>query len=140
MTSQRTDRNSRNLIKRYLIWCYKTTKEELDRIDRYFTQYLVDEVILRELKKDKSYLSSRPYAKRVHDFSRYMQTKQSNALSKKFINGRLKKLRPNYMYLTNRLRGIEKAIIAFLGRKELSRVVAGYEEEMTRRIWQSTEH
>lgn len=141
MRNQRLDKNKKDLIKRYLIWCYKTTKEEFDRIDRYFTQYLVDEVILRELKKDKSYRKSAAgYSKLVDDFSKYMQTKQSNALRKKFINEKLKKLRPNYIYLTNRLRGVERAIIVFLGMKELSKIIADYEEEMIRRIWQSTEY
>ena len=48
----------RNLIKRYLVWCYKTTKEELDKIDRYFTQLIADEFILKQLKGTKNYRSS----------------------------------------------------------------------------------
>lgn len=43
-----------NLIRSYLIWCYKTTKEDLDRIDRYFTQVLVDRRLLDILLKGKN--------------------------------------------------------------------------------------
>jgi len=43
--------DQKNLIRSYLVWCYKTTKEDLDKIDRYFTQNHVDNFILSRLKK-----------------------------------------------------------------------------------------
>lgn len=36
----------RSLQKRYLFWLYKTTKDELDRIDRKFTQLDIDRAML----------------------------------------------------------------------------------------------
>jgi hypothetical protein len=131
-----------NLIRRYLIWCYKTTKEDLDRIDRYFTQLEVDDFILRELKKDKSFLKSSPedYAKHVADFAQYMETKKQNVLKKKFSDDKFTKLRSEYLYLHNRFRAIEKAIVYFLGKAQLQKITDLYEAEMSRRILQATEH
>jgi len=47
----------KNLLRRYLIWCYKTTKEELDKVDRYFTQDVADAYILKCLRSGKDYRS-----------------------------------------------------------------------------------
>lgn len=135
--------NEKNLMRRYLIWCYKTTKESLDRIDRYFTQQTVDEFLLDDLRNDKAYGSSKktdPYKKMVDDFKKYMDKKQENVLSKKFCDKAHKKLQPDYQYLKNRFAAIEKAICYFFSEKELKRITDQYEEEMTRRILEAREH
>ena len=128
----------KNLIRRYLLWCYKTTKEDLDRIDRYFTQALVDRRILDLLLKNKE--SDKAYQKKIADFQLYMDTKEKNALNKKYLNLKNKILQPDYLYLKTRLAAIEQVIVEFFGKKELRSIQSHYENEMTRRILQATEH
>ena len=128
----------KDLIRRYLIWCYKTTKESLDRIDRYFTQLHVDRFVLAELKKVKN--TAEAYHNLVRDFEKNMQAKEKNVLPKKFSDSSKKILEPNYQYLRERLSAIEKAIGHFLGKNEFKKINDFYEEEMTRRILEAREH
>jgi len=75
----------KDLIRRYLIWCYKTTKEDLDRIDRYFTQNIADDFLLDQLTRSKDFKSKKSnanYRKLVRDFARYKIDKRK----KKQIN------------------------------------------------------
>lgn len=131
----------KNLIRRYLIWCYKTTKEELDRIDRKFTQLKVDYFMLDELKKmDKKTLVSSDYAKLLSDFIVYIENKEKDAQESKFSDSKKQHLNSRYLFLRNRLSTIEKAIIHFLGPKQKIEIARLYEEEMTRRILESREH
>ncbi len=130
--------NQKNLVRRYLIWCYKTTKEELDRIDRYFTQSLVDRRLLDLLLKNDE--NNVEYQQKVADFRVYMDTKEKNALNKKYLDLKKKTLKPQYQYLQNRLCAIEKVIVEFLGQKELKSIQMLYEKEMTRRILEAREH
>ncbi|MCC6758370.1 MAG: hypothetical protein IT395_01920 [Candidatus Omnitrophica bacterium] len=127
-----------DLIRRYLLWCYKTTKEDLDRIDRYFTQALVDRRLLDLFLKNKE--TSAVYQQKIAEFQVYMGTKEKNALGKKYLNLKKKTLHPGYWYLQSRLAAIEQVIVEFLGRKELKSIQAAYEKEMTRRILEATEH
>ncbi len=128
----------KDLLRRYLIWCYKTTKESLDRVDRYFTQLHVDRFVLDELKKVKG--ATEAYYNLVKNFKKYIQDKEKNVYPKKFFNASQKILEPNYQYLRTRLSAIEKAINHFLGKSELKKINALYEEEMTRRILEAREH
>lgn len=134
----KTSLNQKNLIRRYLLWCYKTTKEELDRIDRYFTQALVDRRLLDLLLQNKE--TNAAYQKKIADFQIYMETKEQKALDKKYLNSKKKTLQPDYWYLQTRLEAIEQVIVESLGKKELKAIQALYEAEMTRRIVQATEH
>ena len=140
----KVNEDEKNLIRRYLIWCYKTTKEELDRVDRKFTQLRVDRNILKELSKDqvegRRLLLDGEYQKLLKEFEGYIRQKEKDAFTAKFTNKKSLKLVPRYEYLMNRLRAIEKTIISMLGKKELRRVVHLYEEEMISRILQSREH
>lgn len=130
--------NQKNLIYRYLLWCYKTTKEDLDRIDRYFTQALVDRRLLDLLLKNKE--TDAAYQKKIVDFQIYMETKEQKAIDKKYINLKKKTMQPEYWYLQARLKAIEQVIIESFGKKELKSIQALYEAEMTRRIVESREH
>ncbi len=135
--------NEKQLTRRYLIWCYKTTKEELDKVDRYFTQLPVDDFILKKLKSFKEYKGVKgqtAYRKKVDDFSLYMGKKEMNILKKKFLNSTKATFHPEYQYLKNRFFAIEKSIIHFFGPKELTKIRQLYEEEMTRRILEAREH
>jgi hypothetical protein len=136
-------KNGRNLTRRYLVWCYKTTKEELDKIDRYFTQLAVDRYVLAQLRSGRVKANAHDqniYRKRVGDFKVYMEQKEMNVLKKKYLNGKAGALNAEYRYLYNRFIAIERAIVAFLGRKALNTICAQYEHEMTQRILQAREH
>ena len=131
----------KNLIRRYLIWCYKTTKEDLDRIDRYYTQFIADQFMLDYLSKGSSFAKEdEAYQKLVYDFEKYMGVKKANVDQKKFSDLKKKTLSPSYKYLQNRLAAIEKAIEHFLGAKELDKIRELYEAEFTRRILEAKEH
>ncbi len=132
----------KDLMRRYLVWCYKTTKEELDKIDRYFTQLIADNFTLKQLKGTKGYKSSgdRDYKNLVDQFKIYMDKKESSVLKKKFKDRKRMQLNPDYQYLRDRLSAIEKTIKNFLGVKELTKIDLLYEQEMTRRILEAREH
>ena len=132
----------KNLIRRYLIWCYKTTKEDLDRIDRYFTQLTADKKILAALRKAQYPRGSgaEEFRRKVDDFETYMLAKEKRVLDQKFSDVKAVEVRPEYWYLQERLKAVEGAIKEFLGVKELRKIAALYEEEMTRRILEAREH
>lgn len=135
--------NEKNLIRRYLVWCYKTTKEELDKIDRYFTQIKADDFMLKQLRKAKEYNPSaddKAYRDLVDQFQVYMKKKETGVLKKKFRNGKNATVNTDYQYLHNRFISIEKAICYFLGAKELKNICFLYEQEMTGRILEAREH
>ncbi|HBR14777.1 MAG TPA: hypothetical protein DD723_04435 [Candidatus Omnitrophica bacterium] len=132
-----------DLIRRYLIWCYKTTKENLDRVDRYYTQIEVDYFVRRELIKKKSFESSPSdprYTALIEDFEKYISDKKNNVNKKKFADDQCVTLDSDYRYLRDRMDAIEKAIVHFLGAEALEEIRLLYEEEMTRRILSSREH
>lgn len=132
--------NENKLVRRYLVWCYKTTKESLDRIDRYYTQLQIDQFLLDELMNNRSFNSDEGYKKHVKDFEAYMFKKKDNVDQKKYKDMSQNVLQPEYLYLQKRFAAIEVAIKNFLGPKELTRIAEGYEQEMTRRIWEAREH
>ena len=134
--------NDKNLIRRYLIWCYKTTKEDLDRIDRYFTQNIVDDFILESLVKTKEYQfsSDEDYKNLIRNFEQYKIEKFRKAEERKFLDEKKNILKPHYIYLQNRLHSIEKAAIHFLGQDDWMKIVELYESEMTQRILTAREH
>ena len=131
------------LIRRYLMWCYKTTKEELDKIDRYFMQLKADGFVLQQLRKTKGYRSldgDKGYKDLVDQFQVYMEKKEANVVKKKFKDNQRKALNFDYQYCKNRFTAIEGTIRHFLGAGELKKIGMLYEQEMTRRILQAREH
>lgn len=133
----------KELTRRYLVWCYKTTKEDLDWIDRKFTQLEADRNILKELSKAAKTVcpaEKKAYLKKIDEFKSYMTNKQQRGIKEKFLGPDKKELQPQYVYLQNRLKAIEKTIILFFGLKNLKAVRNLYEKEMTRRILEAHEH
>lgn len=133
----------KKLIRRYLLWCYKTTKEELDRIDRKSTQLQVDYFMKGEFLKalETSVLEDmRPYQAKVDEFTAYIAEKEKNLSAAKFSDKIREEWQPQYWYLVKRLDAIKKAVRYFLGDKILKSIEALYEREMTRRIMESREH
>ena len=127
-------REAKNLKKRYLIWFYKTTKEELDKIERKFTQVDIDRFILKELRKEDKDESIESF---IAQFEEYIQKKEQDGLALKFENNKLKS---GYLFLALKLEAIEKAIVKELGKKALDEIKLLYEIETTERILRSTEH
>ena len=144
MQKKKLTQNQKNLMRRYLTWCYKTTKEDLDRIDRYFTQLVVDDFIIKDLKASQEFCSKKnefkDFQKLVEDFVVYRDKKEARVLKEKFSDTKRKKLHSAYLYLQKRFLGIQKSIRQFLGASELAKITKLYEEEMTSRIFQAREH
>lgn len=135
--------DERKLIRRYLIWCYKTTKEELDRIDRYFTQVKVDEWVFNALIKHKAgnaMLMDPAYDKELVNFQEYIKNKKARVFPLKYSDQQGRALQPHYSYLKNRLMFLEQAIVSFLGKRELTVIREMYEEQMARNILESKEN
>ena len=133
----------KRLIRRYLVWCYKTTKEDLDRMDRKFTQLAADDFILKQLLQRKGKIRGsdrKGYNRKIDDFKRYIGQKKKDAFRLKFENRSSRRLNPNYLYLKNRLSAVERAIVFFIGKKELKKIKSLYEEQMTKRILEAQEH
>ncbi|MFA5087408.1 MAG: hypothetical protein WC552_00065 [Candidatus Omnitrophota bacterium] len=132
----------RRLIKRYLIWCFKTTREEIDRIDRKFTQLEVDRFLLEELeslgKRGKHQLAD-AFGGKLDEFRVYIKNKETSALPERLDKDK-KGDNPDYLYLKSRLSAIEKAITKFLGPQELRQIENFYQQEMIRRILEAREH
>lgn len=129
----------KRLIRRYLLWCYKTTREEIERIDRKFTQLIVDYFVLDDLtgakKKDQDCARSQ-----IEAFKAYISNKESAAYNERFADIGKKTAKPEYLYLKMRLSAIEKAVKRFLGKRDLDEIARLFEEEMTKRILESREH
>lgn len=131
--------SERSLIRRYLLWCYKTTKESLDRIDRKFTQAKADRQILKYLN-NQGQQHDVEYSRLISNFEKYIANKEQDGVREKFLDANSGILKSDYLYLQCRLEAIEKAISYFLGVKDLAAIQASYEQEMTRRILESREH
>lgn len=123
----------KNLKRRYLIWFYKTAKEELDKIERKFTQAQVDRFILKELRRRQIH----GIEKFIEDFLLYIEKKEKSGRELKF---RGKQLNPEYQFLVLKLEAIEKAIKKEFGAKTLKEIKLLYETEMIARILKSVEH
>ena len=135
--------NEKKLMWRYLIWYYKSTKEDIDKIDRYYTQEIVDTFLLKKLKESKNFdngKGSSVYLDCVDVFEEYRDNKKLKADEQKFFNVNEKKVCAEYQYLTDKLVAIEKAIEHFFGKKELDDIVSLYEEEMIDRILKARKH
>jgi hypothetical protein len=133
----------KDLIRRYLLWFYKTTRESFERIERKTTQLMVDEYVLQRIKISGHKVpahTKKTYEGLVKEFEAYIKTKQGDELKLKFSDGKGKSLHPQYMYLKNRLLAVEEAVRHFLGEKELRAMRSLYEKEFTCRILQARDH
>jgi hypothetical protein len=132
-----------DLIRRYLIWFYKSTRESFERIERKTTQLKVDEYVLKQIKTPGKGISTSDkgaYNSLVQEFEAYIKAKEKDELKLKFADAKGKSLHPQYVYLKNRLQAVEAAIRHFLGEKELRAMRSLYEKEFTNRILQARDH
>jgi len=131
-THRQLSQEHKNLIRRYLLWAYKSTKESFERIERKTTQLLIDEYLLAHLAKKGARIPD--------EFKEYIAQKRKDEKKLKFTDTGGKELHPEYVYLKNRLAAIEAAIKYFLGTKELKNISKLYEVEFTRRILEARDH
>ncbi len=133
-------RDIKNLKFRYLLWLYKTTKEEFDRIERKFTQVGIDKKIIRYMREhfnSRNVKKKNEARKLLKDFKEYIDKKERDGQELKFDG---QKLRPEYYYLSLKLESIEKAVVEELGRRRLRKIKALYEHEMMQRIIEAQDH
>jgi hypothetical protein len=133
-------REIKNLKFRYLLWLYKTTKEEFDLIERKFTQIDIDKKMMRYMKEhfDSRNLKRKNEARKLlKDFKEYIDKKEKDGQGLKF-EGR--KLQPEYYHLALKLEAIEKTIDKELGVGALKKIKELYEHEMRRRIIESRDY
>ena len=135
-------RAHKDLIRRYLLWFFKTSKESFERIERKTTQLKVDEYVLENINKAQAApkYCSKEYDELVMEFEAYIKMKKADELKLKFSDSKGNSIHPQYLYLKNRLLAVEAAIRHFLGEKELRDMRALYENEFTTRILQVREH
>ena len=127
------------LKRRYLVWLYKTIKEQLDRIDRKFTQLDVDRKIYEQLKRVKVLGDKSNWDKLLCDFSDYIAKKEKDAISSKFIDSN-SGLRADYLFLKTKFVALEKIIIKEFGKRALLEIKSMYEDEFVRRILEERVH
>jgi hypothetical protein len=132
--------DKKNLQFRYLLWLYKTTKEEFDRIERKFPQVDIDRKLLRSMAGQRDVLKHKGEmtpVKFLKDYKDYIDKKEKDGLALKY-EGR--KLRPEYYHVSLKLEAIEESIVGELGKKALKKIKSLYEQEMRRRIIEAREH
>jgi flagellar biosynthesis chaperone FliJ len=131
----------KNLKKRYLVWLYKTTKEAFDKYERKFTQVDIDKDLLSEMENALlgAYLphEKQNLEKFIEQYKEYISAKEKACLELKYQG---KKTNPEFLFLDIKLNAVEKIIARELGKKELEKIKAIYEAEMTERILRSTQH
>jgi len=135
--------DEKNLLRRYLIWWYKMTKEELDRIDRKFTQLHVDRFVQKSMIQSLEKFEGEDrldFDRKLEEFAQYIDKKECQAKAQKFSDADGTKMKSEYFFLLCRLKSIEEAIGFFLGVSALPGIKKLYEQEMTCRILQSREH
>jgi len=133
-------RDTKNLKFRYLLWLYKTTKEEFDRIERKFTQLNIDKKIMRHMGEhfnSRNLKRKNEARKLIKGFKEYINKKEKDGRELKF-DGR--KLQPEYYHLSLKLEAIENTITEELGHCGLREIKALYEREMIRRIIEAQDH
>ncbi len=109
-----------SLSKRYLFWLYKTTRDELDKVDRKFMQLAVDNEIYKKLKKAVKRLGpgiSGTLEAFLREWQEYIFQKDSDAQKLKYSEDG----KPNHAYLSLRLKleAIEAVVRGRFGKKQL---------------------
>jgi len=129
-----------NLKYRYLLWLYKTVKEDLDRIDRKFTQAEVDREIEKHLARNARLSmigDSEKFRELQLAWQEYVSKKEADGNALKYDG---KKIKAEYYFTTLKLEAVEKLIKRMFGDKVLKEIKSAYEEEMCKRILESREH
>lgn len=123
------------LTKRYLLWLYKATREELDKIDRKFTQLDVDLRIQKIVSQRTAALPQRlrhslaPFLKEGQE---YIFQKDSDAQKLRF--GEDGQPDARYVFLRLKCEAITRLIRQRFGLQGLKEIKRLYEESCAQRI------
>jgi len=132
------DKDISALKRRYLLWLYKTTKEAFDRYERKFIQLEIDRFILKEISREcrETYPpdEKKDMETRLEALRAYVEDKEKSCMK---LKCRGKRTDPEYLFLGIKLQAVEKTVVRELGRQELRRIKALYEQEMAGRILHS---
>lgn len=131
--------DAKSLSKRYLFWLYKTTKDELDKIERKFTQLAIDRRIAKVLGRDTKALGSslaQALAPFLKEWKEYVFQKESDAANLKFTPDGA--FQGRYVFLHLKLKAVLEAARDILGKKALGEFKKLYEEAAIEGILQDT--
>jgi hypothetical protein len=123
-------RAHKSLMKRYLFWLFKTTRDELDKIDRKFTQLEVDRSMQKVFLKKKGGALT-PF---IDEWGRYMAGKEADAKKLKFddAGGVL----ASYSFLRLKLKAIESVADRRFGPRLMRQFEKIYEDAAMKNILQ----
>jgi|GEM_PF-244592 len=128
-----------SLLKRYLLWLYKMTKDECDKIDRKFTQLEIDRQIEKILEKSIDACDPalrQALALQLGEWKAYIVGKEADGERLKFdSNGQLD---PHYAFLCLKKEAVERLIVTQFGHKGLREIKDLYEEASRIRILEDT--
>ena len=119
-------------MKRYLFWLYKTTRDELDRVDRKFTQLEVD----RDLQQIFEEYEGGEAAPFIEEWSRYIASKEADARKLKFDDkgGVL----ASYTFLHLKLKAVESVTTKLFGNRTVREFEHLIEDAAIKNILQDT--
>lgn len=130
-----------NLKFRYLLWLYKTVKEDVDRVERKGTQLDIDkrmyEYIGGKIAREPQGIHKKKLTEALQEFKIYIEKKEKEGNSLKFKGG---KLDAGHQFLLFKLQAVEESAVKELGGEALKKIKTLYEEEMQKRILESKEH
>lgn len=130
--------DARSLQKRYLFWLYKTTKDELDRIDRKLTQLDVDREMLDIFRRDKGAEDSAHSGLQapVKDWENYIAHKEADA--RKLLFDDEGRVLASYYFLRLKLKAILGVTRRRFGAATVRHFKRYYEEASMKLIMQDT--
>jgi hypothetical protein len=128
-----------SLHKRYLLWLYKMTRDELDKIERKFTQLDIDSEIEKKLAQRSGSFSAaarkglEPF---LSEWKEYVALKRKDAQKLKFNEAG--EVVASYLFLRLKLECVEAITARRFGARTLSGFKQLYEESSIRRIMEDT--
>ncbi len=124
-----------SLYKRYLLWLYKMTKDEFDKIERKFTQLDIDRriegIFEKKFKSVPEPLCS-SLKNNLKEWKEYVLAKEKDAKALKF--GDDGDLLASYLFLQLKLETVEEIIVSVFSKKTLKEFKELCEEYAFKRI------
>lgn len=128
------EKDIKNLKFRYLLLFYKAAKQEFDRIERKFTQLEIDKKILENMKEKMRRLEPELKNGLTNYFEEFKDYLVKKERGRNVLKLEKESLRPEYLFLSLKLRVIEEIIVRELGEDKKDEIKALYETEMRKRI------
>jgi len=124
---------------RYLLWLYKTTREQTERIERKFTQLDIDKKILERLEAQQGTEDAASVQGHIQEWRCYIAQKHKDGIAAVYTKEDGPR-RGDYLFLKYKLQAIEESIQELFGAKELKRMKQMFDDEMVKRILGEREH